>query len=73
MTGYTALYNAGDAGNVIIDWIVAMFVGLITQGQVLGIAIAIFIVVTLYLTLTGRLFHYIKGLTHTVSTIGGRK
>lgn len=60
MAGYTAIYNPGDIGTVILDWLIGIFAGLTDQSYELGVALAITIVIGAYLLLSGKLFGYIR-------------
>jgi hypothetical protein len=70
MAGYTAVYNSGDAGTSIIDWIVSIVVGLVQQGNNTGQALGITIVIGLYLGLMYLLFQALKSLLDKAKGMG---
>jgi hypothetical protein len=67
---YTALYGSSDAGTSIIDWIVSIIVGLVANGNNLGQALGITIVIGLYLGLMYLLFKALKSLLEKARGMG---
>ena len=62
MAGYTALYVVGDFVNVMIDVMISLMVGMISNTYATGAGIIILVLLTLYLTVWDKFTGFLKKL-----------